>query len=428
MNRGVYSAENEKHWVAMFQASGQSLRNFRSEHPEAPSVTTLSRMVKKVTEGEVAGAGRSRHSRLNPKDIVSIVIWFTEIVRGKLPVTRLARRWSQGIDEPSTTASCQPTTPHIQATANAIRPILDQIKNGRFMLTVLEKQLLEKRARATRYVPSYTGLVWAIDDWSLEDFSLKWKPGSPTDSFCHLVTVASEGDSQIFSVVLTKSQPRAYDYALAARLAITREQHLSNLPASRPIVLVADNCGAATDPEFERFCDGCGVLLHRAKPHSPWEKPGVERAVHSFQARTFIPMKQTRLMYREDLSAPPLTECSAQDFLDAAIQAARRFHETAVGGETFHARYIRSFLNYCLPLSDRQLASIPWTLRDSGRVVNGVISCKNGPSFELPLCPLVPDGQYTIIRRVERRENFAELLVDERTLPVTLLQSGGVLS
>ncbi|MFZ4683068.1 MAG: hypothetical protein ACOYMS_11240, partial [Terrimicrobiaceae bacterium] len=227
----------------------------------------------------------------------------------------------------------------IPATANAIRPILRMIDKDQFALTLREKLLLEQQGRAVRYVPPYTQLLWGIDDWLLDEYSLKWEASHTTRSPCHLITVASEGHPQIFSVVLTQSQPRAYDYALALRLAITREQQLSNLPASRPIVLVADNCGATIDPEFEMFCAAAGVKFRPAKPKRPWAKPGVERAVHTLQARVSLSSEQIRLNYRDDVSAPPLIECNARDFLNSAIQGARRFHEAAVKGETFHTRY-----------------------------------------------------------------------------------------
>lgn len=97
MNTGVFSAEKEEKWLARFLSSGQSLRGFCRMNPTAPSLATLSRMVKKVKAGEVPGSGRSRHSRLSPEEIVYVLLRFQSVKKGGLPIARLARRLSDGL-------------------------------------------------------------------------------------------------------------------------------------------------------------------------------------------------------------------------------------------------------------------------------------------------------------------------------------------
>lgn len=66
MNRARISVESERAWVEEYSRSGCSLRTFVQSRAGSPSVSTLSRRMKQLRNGEQPGAGRGVPTSLSP--------------------------------------------------------------------------------------------------------------------------------------------------------------------------------------------------------------------------------------------------------------------------------------------------------------------------------------------------------------------------
>ena len=296
--------------------------------------------------------------------------------------------------------------------AQAVKHFVSALRNGSLFLTIEEKIALYEEVLKCRILSPETQLVWGIDDWSP---GMTLVEGGICYESPHVVTVASEGEPCIFSVALTLGEPTAYAYCRAVAAALIQKPQISGIPLVAPCVLVADGCGAAAPATLEIFCRSRGIVLRHTKPHRPWGKCGVERAVHSEQARAVINLSVAETDYH-----PLGTHLSLKDsypaarFLTDVIRGAVEFNSSMKHGRSRAELYYQKYKCFGLPFSEADLADAHnWSIIEAVYVVDHVVRTRDGAQFTLPRHTMVKDGHYCARRFVVGSNRSIIVMTDD---------------
>jgi len=277
-----------------------------------------------------------------------------------------------------------------------IQRLVQDLAHRNVVLTRAIKNTLAELAAKLRYISNVTQLVWGVDDLEFSGIGAQW---NPEEGYCaaRMVVVASEGLPLILGMAATSSKPTAYDYARSLWAGILDLQQLTGLRGLKPTMVICDRCGIEKHQGFNLLLDEAEIILRPAKRARPYAKPGVERAVHSTQAR--LTWNREGVVMKPGDDGRFQVGMPACQLFESAKQGVREFnHEIVSGKQTRASLYHGAFLNYGFELSEHQIAGLPRTFKDEASIRDNVVYTNHGERFKINSQHVVEDGPCIVYR------------------------------